>query len=713
MVPSRSPRSRRSHARSHGLFGRGPTSRAVQLVVETLEPRQMLSAVPLSFHVVDDASANRDYLVASNGTPQGSAALAAANAAPRGVATAVGVDNTWVVDANRNVYVYNVTGGLVGSWTAGSLATNATPEGIATDGKDVWIVDAKSDKVFRYVGAASRLSGSQNAASSFSLNSANGNAKDIVTDGGSLWVVDDASSTDRVFKYSVAGSLIGNWAISSANKSPTGIAIDPTNVGDIWIADSGSDAVYQYVAAAGRSSGSQAASASFHLANGNSQGLAVALNWVRQLGSAGGDTGGGVWADGQGNVYMSGNTSASLGGPNLGDADSFVSKYDAAGTLKWVRQLGTSAYDVSDGPSGDGLGNIFIPGITAGSLGAPNAGLNDAFVAKYDANGNLLWTRQFGTAADDYGHSVSADGLGNVYLSGETKGSLAAPIAGLRDVYLAKIDAAGNLLWTRQLGSAGSEYNRSVSADGMGNVYISGNTSGNLGGPNAGNYDVFVAKYDAAGNLQWVRQFGTAAYEHSHGVSADALGNVYVTGFTAGDLGAPNAGNYDPFVAKYDAEGNLQWLKQFGTAADDRDTGISTDDLGNVFMSGFTYGSLAGSSAGDADAFVVEYDAAGNRVWAKQFGTSAYDENRGVSADGLGNVYSSGYTYGSLGGPNAGYWDATLIKQSAPAHASAAVSKPLKAVDLAFAAMAWDANQQGPGDSTTISSGGKSRKAVG
>jgi hypothetical protein len=181
-----------------------------------------------------------------------------------------------VIDVNRKVYVYSTSSGaLLGSWTAGSLASNATPEGIATNGTDVWIVDSKSDKVFKYTGAATRLSGSQNSASSFNLNSGNRDAKDIVTDGASLWVVND-SSTNKVFKYTVGGSLLGSWTIAGANSQPTGITIDPANVSDIWIADSGTDRVYQYTAAASRTSGSQAAAASFALAAGNTnpQGIA-------------------------------------------------------------------------------------------------------------------------------------------------------------------------------------------------------------------------------------------------------------------------------------------------------------------------------------------------------------------------------------------------------------------------------------------------------
>jgi hypothetical protein len=227
------------------------------------------------FYVVDDAASNITYRYAPDGATRGSAPMDTGNSAPRGVAGTIAGDKTWVIDANRKVYVYSASGTLLGSWTAGSLANNATPEGIATNGTDIWIVDGKTDKVFRYAGAASRLTGSQSAASSFAVNKSNGSPKDIVTDGTSLWVVND-STTDKVFKYTLTGTLLGSWTIDSSNSRPTGITIDPACVSDIWIIDSGTDRVYQYNGAATRNSGSQAAAATFVLAAGNAnpQGIA-------------------------------------------------------------------------------------------------------------------------------------------------------------------------------------------------------------------------------------------------------------------------------------------------------------------------------------------------------------------------------------------------------------------------------------------------------
>jgi sugar lactone lactonase YvrE len=229
------------------------------------------------FFVVDSGTV-KTYEYGSGGTseeitvPQNST-----DTAPRGVATKATGTTVWVVDANKNVYVYSNHGVLLGSWSAGGLSSSATLTGIATNGTDIWLVDSSTDKVYKYTGAASRLSGSQNAASSFKFAGGSNNdpnPQDIVTDGTSFWVVD--GSKLKVFKYTLSGSLLGSWSIDPADTHPTGITINPNNVSDIWIVDNGTDKVYQYIGAASRTSGSQSAGATFALAAGNTnpQGIA-------------------------------------------------------------------------------------------------------------------------------------------------------------------------------------------------------------------------------------------------------------------------------------------------------------------------------------------------------------------------------------------------------------------------------------------------------
>jgi hypothetical protein len=229
------------------------------------------------FYVVDGGASDSTYQYASAGAALGNNALGSGDTAPRGVATTAAGTTEWVVDANKNVYVYSTGGALLGSWSAGGLSSSAQLTGITTNGADVWLVDSYADKVYKYTGAASRLSGSQSADSSFALVSGkkgNTNPQDVVTDGASFWVVDGTAL--KVFKYTLSGSLLGSWAIDPANAHPTGITINPSNVSDVWIVDSGTKKVYQYVGAASRTSGSQNAAATFALAAGdtNPQGIA-------------------------------------------------------------------------------------------------------------------------------------------------------------------------------------------------------------------------------------------------------------------------------------------------------------------------------------------------------------------------------------------------------------------------------------------------------
>ena len=391
--------------------------------------------------------------------------------------------------------------------------------------------------------------------------------------------------------------------------------------------------------------------------------LSANVIWTRQLGTDGSDVSNAVSADGVGNVYISGYTSGDLYGTTAGNRDVFVSKYADDGSPIWTRQLGTSGEDSSHAVSADGLGNVYISGSTTSSLGgAFQGGLYDAFVSKYDSDGNRAWTRQLGSTGHEVSYGVSADGLGNVYISGWTTGDLYETNAGGSDAFVSKYNADGEFLWTRQFGTSEDDGAYAVSADGLGNVYISGRTEGNLGGGSDADGDAFVSKYDASGNFLWTRQLGSDEFEISNGVSADGLGNVYISGYTRGDLDGTNAGGDDAFVSKYDADGTFLWTRQLGTASEDLSKAVSADEFGNVYISGSTQGDLDGTNAGYSDAFVNKYDANGTLMRTKQLGTTPGDYSYGVSADNLGNVYISGQTAGDLGGTNAGLVDAFVVR---------------------------------------------------
>jgi hypothetical protein len=382
--------------------------------------------------------------------------------------------------------------------------------------------------------------------------------------------------------------------------------------------------------------------------------------WVRQLGTSDGDPATAVTTDGDGNVYIAGNTGGSLGGPQQGQFDAWVAKYSVAGALHWTRQLGTSEEEAASGVATDGDGNVYIAGVTLGSLGGSNRGSGDAWVSKYSAAGALRWKRQLGTARFEFARGVATDGDGNVYIAGYTEGALGGQNQGDSDAWLAS--TIGALRWKRQLGTAAFDEAQGVATDGDGNVYIAGQTGGSLGGPNRGSGDAWAAKYSATGALRWKRQLGTAAFDEAQGVATDGGGNVYIAGATGGSLGGPSRGFDDAWVAKYSAAGALLWRRQLGTADFDDATGVATDGGGNVYIAGWTGGSLGGGNQGSVDAWVAKYSVTGGLRWKRQLGTSDIDAAYGVATNGDRKLYIAGTTQGSLGGPNQGSVDAWVAQ---------------------------------------------------
>ncbi len=332
------------------------------------------------------------------------------------------------------------------------------------------------------------------------------------------------------------------------------------------------------------------------------------ISWVRQFGSNTVDEAHGVSADAWGNAYTTGYTGGDFFGSHAGHVDVFVAKHDTKGVLQWSRQFGTSSQDEGSGVAADGLGNVYVTGFTDGDLDGPNAGRSDGFLLKLNSDGVLKWKQQFGTGAAEISDAISVDELENIYVSGHTYGNLEGIRAGDADAFLSKYNHDGDRLWTRQVGTVLEDYSSSVHADQAGHIYMSGGTAGSLAGPNAGRTDAFISKYDLLGAHIWTRQFGSSSDDATQKVTTDKHGNVYIAGTTRGSIAGRNAGIRDPFVAKFDADGRLLWTRQFGTVYDEQAAFAASDGDGNVYVTGYTEGSLGGANVGWADVFIAKYD---------------------------------------------------------------------------------------------------------
>jgi Beta-propeller repeat len=383
------------------------------------------------------------------------------------------------------------------------------------------------------------------------------------------------------------------------------------------------------------------------------------LLWTRQIGTAELDWGIGVAADHAGNTYIIGDTRGSLGGPSAGAGDIFLSRYDASGAVLWTRQLGTSRNDYAGGVAVDSTGGVYITGTTR-SLGGPGRGSSDVFLARFSASGTLLWLRQIGTSQPEAARAVAVDSEDNAYITGQTTGDFGGPSAGGNDAFLAKFNASGGLLWTSQTGTPMFEDAFGVAVDSDGNAYISGQTWGSLGAQNAGEFDAFLVKFGAQGDLLWKRQAGTISHEHGYSVAVDSAGNAYMAGATGGDLGGPSAGQWDVFLAKYSPSGTLLRMHQFGTGFSEIGYGLALDSEDSAYITG-SYGI---HNVRDQDVFLSKIDVSGELLWTRRIRSNADDIGTGVTVDGAGNAYVIGRTEGGIGGPSMGSWDVFLAKYS-------------------------------------------------
>jgi hypothetical protein len=385
------------------------------------------------------------------------------------------------------------------------------------------------------------------------------------------------------------------------------------------------------------------------------------LNWTRQFGTVAEDHALGVAVDVDGRPFVAGYTFAALEGASAGGLDAFLQALDADGGLRWTRQFGGSSSDIGRAVAVDALGRPVIVGITATALAGTHAGGNDAFLRAYDADGDLRWERQWGTAANDSAADVAVDAAGRVVVAGTTAGVLDGGNAGGSDAFVRVYDASGVVLWTRQFGTGGNDAAGGVAVDGAGRLFVAGYVSGALEGVHAGSFDVFLRAYDVDGAVLWTRQFGTTSLDEGYALAVGPSGGVVVVGRTGGVLpGSTGAGGQDAFVRAYDADGDVRWTHQFGTAGQDWAFGVAVDGDGGVVVVGRTEGALAGAQAGSGDAFVRAYDAEGTERWTRQFGTGSEDGLSGVAVDPSGRSTAVGSTEGALVGVSAGGADAIV-----------------------------------------------------
>jgi hypothetical protein len=227
----------------------------------------------------------------------------------------------------------------------------------------------------------------------------------------------------------------------------------------------------------------------------------------------------------------------------------FIRKYNSSGSPVWEKPAGNSSpYTSRPVLAVDKTGKICT---------AINTALNQRWnttITQFGSHGDPVWSTSFHanpSAHETHVHGVTADPDGNFLVAGITKVNLEGGNLGFYDAFLRKYDNTGAVLWTRQFGTAANDYANSVATDAAGNVFVAGSSSGALASKNRGSFDAVMRIYGGNGELLHSRQFGTAESDIANGITLDPFGNPYVAGQTNGNIGGQNKGGLDVFFRKF------------------------------------------------------------------------------------------------------------------------------------------------------------------
>ena len=306
--------------------------------------------------------------------------------------------------------------------------------------------------------------------------------------------------------------------------------------------------------------------------------------------------------------------------------DVYLVKLDANGNLQWTKTIGGEKTDRGFSLIQTSDGGYAIAGFT-NSFGA---GEDDVYVVKLDANGNLQWTKTIGGPKDDYGNSLIQTADGGYAIAGSTKSFG----AGGEDVYVVKLDANGNLQWTKTIGGKNQEGGASLVQTSDRGYAIAGSyglVDGDYDDDDGyvvklGDMDVYVVKLDANGNLQWTKTIGGKDFEAGRSLIQTSDGGYAIAGFT----GSFGAGGWDVYVVKLDASGNLQWTKTIGGPESEEGYSLIRTSDGGYAIAGYT-GSFRTSRDYFLNVYVVKLNANGNLQWTTTTGEPRIEGEMGNS----------------------------------------------------------------------------------
>jgi hypothetical protein len=309
-----------------------------------------------------------------------------------------------------------------------------------------------------------------------------------------------------------------------------------------------------------------------------------------------------------------------MGGPvRPGIWDGVLIWHDLSGLPIRRRWIGSERLEQINGVAVGASGTIVAAGWTDGSVSSKSAGGYDLLVQRISSSGATLWSRQLGGIGHDRPTAVATTSDNGILVVGHTKSSFAGLTnTGEEDAFLLRLDADGEVLWARSISTPGPDHTYGVHVVPDGDILITGRMAGpdwNFVGGDLG--DVFLARYSPAGNLRWLRRFGSSAYEYGRSIAVTASGDILVSGRTEGNFqGLANQGGFDGFVSRFAADGSHRISSLYGTSGNDAVNQLLALSNGDLVVAGMSEGDLDGfgNTSGSYDVFAERLTLANEEV---------------------------------------------------------------------------------------------------
>lgn len=370
----------------------------------------------------------------------------------------------------------------------------------------------------------------------------------------------------------------------------------------------------------------------------------------------------------RGEFAIVGTTDGAIGGYPNRLSDAFVAKYDRDGNKQWVVRFGTPQDDLATAVAISDDGAVWVSGDTYGGMeGNVNKGERDGFLAKFSATGVEQWIVHISTEVVERARGLAVDARGIATVVGTTYGEFPgfSNAGKSREAWITQIDGNGKQLWLQQFGSDQADTVVDVSVDEDGNSTICGYTDSVIGQEFFGVRDAFIGKFTSSGDKSWIYQFGTSSTDICYGLWVDSSDNIFAVGVTEGTIsGNKNFGSQDGWVLKLDQDGNLQWATQVGTSGEDGLAKVATNSAGQVIVGGVSKGDLTNAvSVGGFDAVLFVLDADGREVGKRMFGTVSNDGVNGIAVTESQEILVAGTTgAGILGSVGLGELDVFIAR---------------------------------------------------